>query len=87
MLLVTISSMAAKPTVKSATARFIKRQYVFFKPHLNFQNTTMVIIFPAMMIKDSTAKITVQENNSAVLHIIVVLIIPTKEKIHFFFNM
>lgn len=44
----------------------------------------MVIIFPAMMIKDSTAKITVQENNSAVLHIIVVLIFPTKEKFHFF---
>ena len=67
MLLFTISSMAEKPTIKSATARFIKRQKVFFKTHLNFQNTTIVIVLTTMIIKDSTAKITVQKINSSAL--------------------
>ena len=83
MLLFTISSMAEKPTIKSATVKFIKRRYVFFSTDLNFQNTIMVMIFPTMINKDSTAKITVQKNNSAVLHIVVVFVFPEEKKFRF----
>ena len=76
--------MAEKPTIKSATARFIKKQKVFFKTHLNFQNTTIVIVLTTMIIKDSTAKITVQKINSSALHVIVLMASPVKEKNQFF---
>ena len=40
----------------------------------------MVMIFPTMINKDSTAKMTVQKNNSAVLHRIAASIFPMREK-------
>ena len=40
----------------------------------------MVMIFPTMINKDSTAKMTVQKNNSAVLHRIAASIFPIREK-------
>ena len=44
----------------------------------------MVVIFPTMINKDSTAKMIVQKNNSAVLHLIAALIFPAREKFLFF---